>query len=391
MYIVSADSHIDTHWLPYTLFTDQASAAMRERMPYVTETPEGLRWVTRRGITFGLAGGVGGMGKPYIKGSSHRADRMAEAGLYRDSARGILRLTDPHLRVKDQDLDGVSAEVIYGILGASLWLQDVEASWEMARIYNDWLVDFCRPYPNRLLGLASIPTHTPEQAAAEIRRVTRNGGIAGLDIAGGVGPQKPLYHPVWKDFWKAVAESGLPVHFHTLGPAPRVDMTGFSPLDIERCKAEGLANCQYERACEVLRETILGGVLHDYPEIRLVLSESGIGWIPYMLERMDLNWEDQYRSRLTLTKKPSEYWAAQCYATYQVEKFGSRVIEDIGADNVMWASDFPHPDGIWPDSQAIIADQYRDLKPASVRKVLSDNAVKLYRLDVTEPVEAIAA
>ena len=387
MYIVSADSHIDTHWLPATLFTDNASAALRERMPYVTQAPDGPRWVTNKGVTFGLAGGVGGMGKPYIKGSSHRADRMAEAGLYRDSAKGILRLTDPHLRVKDQDLDGVSAEVIYGILGASLWIQDAEASWEMARIYNDWLVEFCRPYPYRLLGLASIPTHSPGQAAAEIRRVARRGGIAGLDIAGGEGKLKPLYHSDWKDFWNAIDEAGLPVHIHTLGPAPRVDMTGFTPLDIERCKAEGLANCQYERACEVLREVILGGVLHDHPSIKLVLSESGIGWIPYMLERMDLNWEDQYRTRLTLTKPPSHYWAEQCYATYQIEKFGSRVIEDIGAGNVMWASDFPHPDGIWPDSQAVIADQYRDLSAATRRKVLAENAVALYKL----PVQPLAA
>ena len=381
MYIVSADSHIDTHWLPANLFTDNCSAAMRERMPFVTPTPEGPRWVTKKGVTFGLHGGVGGMGKPYIKGSSYRADRMAEAGLYTDSARGIFRLTDPELRIKDQDRDGVSAEVLYGILGASVWLQDAEASWEMTRIYNDWLVEFCKDYPHRLLGLASIPTHSPELAAAEIRRVARRGGIAGIDVAGGEGKLKPLYHEVWNDFWNAIDESGLPVHFHTLGPIPRVDMTGFSPLDIERCKAEGLANCQYERACEVLRETILGGVLESHPNIKLVLSESGIGWIPYMLERMDLNWEDQYKSRLTLKKPPSHYWREQCYATYQIEMFGSRVIDAIGEDNVMWASDFPHPDGLWPDSQDVIAAQYKDLDARIRSKVLSGNAVKLYGLE----------
>ncbi|MBK9609378.1 MAG: amidohydrolase family protein [Betaproteobacteria bacterium] len=127
-------------------------------------------------------------------------------------------------------------------------------------------------------------------------------------------------------------------------------MKGFSDLDVLRHRAEGLANCQYDRACLVMRETILGGVLHAHPSIRLVLSESGIGRIPYMLERMDLGWEDQFRPFLELDRKPSEYWFSQCHATYQTEMFGSRVIDAIGEDNVMWASDFPHPDGLWPDS-----------------------------------------
>lgn len=380
MFIVSADSHIDLQWLPPALFTENASAALRERMPYVADSPTGRRWVTRKGVTLGLAAGVGSTGRPYVKGASLRADRMAEAGLYTDGAKGILRLTDPHLRVKDQDLDGVSAEVLYGILGASTIVGDIEASWEMASIYNDWLVDFCSHHPRRLLGLASIPTHSPERAAAEIRRMTRKGGIHGFDVSGAEGRPMPLYHADWADFWTAIDESGLPVHFHTLGPAPR-DFSRYTELDIQRAKAEGLANCQYERACLVLREAILGGVLQDHPDLKLVLSESGIGWIPYMLERMDQGWEDQYRPLLSLTKPPSHYWAEQCFATYQQEAFGSSVIEQIGADNVMWASDFPHPDGLWPDSMSVIERQFKSLPSQLTKKVISENAVKLYKLD----------
>lgn len=202
----------------------------------------------------------------------------------------------------------------------------------------------------------------------------------------------PLYHSDWADFWNAIDESGLPVHFHTLGPPAR-DFARFSAMDVNRAKAEGLANCQYDRASLVLRETILGGVLEDHPGIKLVLSESGIGWIPYMLERMDQGWVDQYRPLLSLKKKPSEYWSTQCYATYQAEAFGSRVIDDIGEDNVMWASDFPHPDGLWPDSLSYIESQYKNLSPQARRKVISENAVKLYGLDarvVAKPEKALA-
>ncbi|MBK9609377.1 MAG: amidohydrolase family protein [Betaproteobacteria bacterium] len=215
MQVISADSHIDTHWLPFDLFTSNATPPMKDRMPYVADTPQGLKWVTHAGVSFGFAGGVGSTGKPYIKGSSHRADRMAEHGLYTPDSRKAHRLSDAQMRIEDQDTDGVTAEVLYGMLGASIWLRDPEAAWEMARIYNDWLVEFCAHSPNRLLGLSSIPTHDPKRAADEIRRVARQGGIKGLDVSGGEGRGMPLYHQDWADFWNAVDESGLPVRFHT--------------------------------------------------------------------------------------------------------------------------------------------------------------------------------
>lgn len=381
MFIVSADSHIDLQWLPFTLFTDNASEALRDRMPFVTDTPNGAAWVTRKGVNMGLAVGMGSTGRPYIKGASHRGDRMAEAGLYTDGAKGILRLTDPDLRIKDQDLDGVSAEVLYGMLFASTQVRDVEVAWEMARIYNDWLIDFCSHHPNRLLGLASIPSHSADLAAAEIRRVTRRGGIRGFDISGAEEAGMPLYHDDWTDFWRAIDESGLPVHFHTLGPRPR-DTSRYTKLDINRAKAEELAHFQIDRSGLVMRQTILGGIFETYPNIKMVISECGIGWIPFLLERMDQGWIDQYRPLLSLKRRPSEYWTTNCYATYQMEDFGTRVIHDVGVGNVMWASDFPHPDGLWPDSLSVINSQYKDLDPASRQKVISENAVNLYKLDV---------
>ena len=376
--IVSADSHIDMHWLPAKLFVDHASSVMRERMPHVIDSPQGRKWVTNKGANFGFAGGVGATGKPYMPGASFRADRMASTGLYEDSAKGIFRLTDAVLRIEDQKRDGVDAEVLYGMLGMSSWIRDPEASCEVARIYNNWLVEFCGHYPERLLGLASIPTHTPEIAAAEIRRVAKQGGIRGFDISGSE-IDVPLYNDAWSDCWHAIEDSGLPVHFHTSGPRMR-DTTNFSTLDINRAKAESGANCQYDRACLVLREMILGGVLEAHPRMQMVLSESGIGWLPYMLERMDLIWIDQFRPLLTLTRKPSEYWQSQCFATFQAETFGSTVIERLGVANVMWASDFPHPDGLWPDSRQFIEEQFAHLPSAAKKQVIGGNASRLYGL-----------
>ena len=127
----------------------------------------------------------------------------------------------------------------------------------------------------------------------------------------------------------------------------------------------------------ILMEVIYGGVLEAHPTIKVVIGEAGIGWIPYILEHMDLEWTDQFQD-LTLTMPPSKYWYRQCYATYQSDPVGMRLIDLLGEDNIMWGSDFPHPDGVWPDSQEFIAREFAEVDPALKRKITCDNAVQLY-------------
>src|SRR2546430_7960160 len=154
---ISADCHIDLPWLPPDLFASNASAPMKDRMPYVTEGPDGPFWTCKNGTSLGLVNGVGPSGQKHVPGQNHRVDAMASAGLYDDGKKGVRRVSDPHLRAKDADRDGVQAEVIFGILGAATRLNDHEAAAEMFRIYNDWLVDFCRHYPHRHNSLACLP------------------------------------------------------------------------------------------------------------------------------------------------------------------------------------------------------------------------------------------
>ena len=131
---ISADCHIDMPWIPPDLFTANASAALRERMPYVTDGPDGPYWTSKKGASFGLVGGVGPSGQKLVPGQNYRVDKMAETGLYEDGKKGIRRPTDPHLRIKDMERDGVDAEVIFGILGAATRLNDHEAAIEMFRL-----------------------------------------------------------------------------------------------------------------------------------------------------------------------------------------------------------------------------------------------------------------
>src|SRR6202795_4285926 len=117
--MISADCHLDVCWLPTDLFTSQASAAMRDRMPHVTQGPKGPVGVTKKGASLGHVNGMGSGGREYVPGRIHRADRMAATGLYEDGKKGIRRLSDPDLRIKDQDRAGARAEVLAGVLGGA--------------------------------------------------------------------------------------------------------------------------------------------------------------------------------------------------------------------------------------------------------------------------------
>ena len=371
---ISADCHIDLIWLPPDLFTANASGQMKERMPYVVEGENGPKWVSRNGAEFGLQNGMGSAGREYVPGVIHRSDRMAEQGLYEDGKKGIRRLTEPDLRVKDQDLDGVQGEVLYGILGAAQRLQDPPAAEEMMRIYNDWLTEFCAARPERFAGIASIPGHNLEAAAAEIYRVAEKGVLRGVEIPLQID-MKPLFDEMWQPVWQAAADCRLPMHFHTVGGG-KPDWDDLPPLQQRQAFAVFITGFQMKMS-DKLMQVIYGGVLEAHPDLMVVIGESGIGWIPYLLDHMDLEWEDQFQD-LTLTMKPSDYWRRQCRATYQSDPVGLRLLDVLGEDNVMWGSDFPHPDGIWPDSQEFIAREIGHLPDDVKHKVICGNAAKLY-------------
>ena len=107
--VISADGHVDLIWLPPDLFTANASAAFKDRMPHVVDGPKGPYWTSKNGANFGLVNGMGSAGREYVPGVIHRSDRMASTGLYDDGKKGVRRLTEPGLRLKDQDRDGVQA------------------------------------------------------------------------------------------------------------------------------------------------------------------------------------------------------------------------------------------------------------------------------------------
>jgi predicted TIM-barrel fold metal-dependent hydrolase len=373
---ISADCHIDLGWLPPDLFTSNASAALRDRMPYVEDGPDGPRWTTKGGASLGLACSVGSVGAKLVPGQNRRVDIMAATGLYADGRKGIRRPSDPKRRLEDMDRDGVHAEVIFGILGAATRLGDHGAATEMFRIYNDWLVDFCRHAPERQVGLACLPYGDVEGAAREVSRVAKL-GLRGVELSCS-WDMEPMWHPIWEPLWQAVNEVRLPLHFHTFPAIPQSVREQQTGLTRRAAHFTSVAGFQMN-LINILAAVIGAAVLERYPHLRISFGESGIGWIPYALDRMDFEWEDRFRD-LGLTMKPSDYWRRQCKATFQFDPIGTKLIDDIGVETLMWGSDYPHPDGVWPDSSKYIAEQFGHLPPDVVRKITCENAGRFYGL-----------
>ena len=175
-------------------------------------------------------------------------------------------------------------------------------------------------------------------------------------------------------------ETGLVISFHVFeGGGATV---GYEVKGVRRPDVIGewtvVAPLQMD---EILTSVILSGVCQRHPGLRLVLGESGIGWLPYMLERLDDTYEERLADDLALPLPPSAYFKRQIWATFQKDLHGVRAMAAIAPDNVMWGSDYPHRDGTWPFSRKAIEEQFRDIPEGIACRMLWDNVRRLYRID----------
>lgn len=372
--VISADGHIDLPLLPPDLFTSRVAPSLRSKVPRVVERYGVAKWVWGDdGIELANVGGSGPTGLPYVKGVSTRFDRMNESGLWDDIARGVMHPAVPELRVAVQDHDGIVGEVLYGVLGAATRVDDTEVQNATMQAYNDWLVEFCSYAPSRLVGIACLPSKDPSAAAAEIRRLAARGHRA-VELAM-TYDLLPLWRQEFTPVWQAADECGAIVHLHTIGP-PVDTSAATTPREVQAWLGGWLTVFQL-RMIERMAELIFGGVLHAYPNVKVVLGESGIGWLPYVLERMDDQWSQRF-TNLELTMPPSGYWRRQMLATFQNDEAGLLLADRIGVENLMWGNDFPHGDGVWPDSLSVIAKQFADVPASTRRAICYDNAARLY-------------
>jgi len=374
--LISCDDHLDLNMLPEDLWTSRLPEHLRHRAPHIEERDGKPVWVCEGEVWGGWLGRPTGPTGP--KAIFTAFDR---GGITDVSER---RPAIPELRLADMDRDGVFAHVIFGPV-TSISLEDQELRDACYRAYNDWLADFCRAAPDRLIGVPMLPEY-PESATEEIKRLAAMGVFKQANMQ--IAVAKPgLHDERWEPFWSAVEESGMVLSFHVV-----VFLGGRGPNPAAGKVASHLIHAKsfVSQFIDPFVDLFAWGILERHPNMKIVIAESGVGWLPWLIEELDYRhwrvWEGEEfwktRGGIPLKHKPSELFKRQVYATFQESPTAMALRDFYGPDNLLWASDYPHPDSIWPNSHAAIERQMGHLPKETVRKLTSANAAKLYGLDI---------
>jgi uncharacterized protein len=254
-------------------------------------------------------------------------------------------------------------------------------------IYNDGMAEIQADSGNRLLPLPLMPAWSVETCVAEARRVAAL-GARGVNMTS--DPQDlgapDLASRDWDPFWAACTELQLPVHFH-IGAS----VTGMSFYQKyawgshpENTKLALGGTLLFIGNARVVSNLILSGMFDRHPDLKMVSVESGVGWIPFILEALDYEMaENAPQEFAQLGKPPSEYFRSNLFATFWFENNRNKLpdlIEAVGEDNILFETDFPHPTCLYPTPLDSVAAKMATLAPETQRKIMGENARKLYRL-----------
>ena len=374
--IISCDDHLDLGYLPTDFWTRRMPSALGDRRPHVEDRNGNPVWVCDGKIWGGWRGKLKSDGKLKPLGSTVTA--FDRGGITDYSER---RPAVAELRLADMDRDGVYAHVIYGP-AFSIQTDDPDLRDQCYQIYNDSLAEFCTAAPERLLGVPMLPP-VPEPATRELLRLAKAGGgrQANLQIAE-ANPR--LHDATWEPFWKALEETGIILSFHVaVFGTPSNDPAFGKPASVFTSTKAFI-----EQFLDPFVDLFAWGILERHPKLRIVMAESGLGWLPWVVQELDHRFERLYEAKefwdqkggIPLTMKPSELFKRQIYASFQDDHVAIALLPFFGDGHVLWASDYPHPDSTWPNSRKIIEKQMADLSPAVRRALTRDNAVKLYGL-----------
>ncbi|NLU68947.1 amidohydrolase family protein [Streptomyces sp. HNM0574] len=315
-------------------------------------------------------------------GSTQGATYTPGSWLYDDPATvevlGALKRggLDPQDRLKAMDREGISQAYIFPskVLGLLPALRSAAFAYEIAKAYNDWAMAYCSAEPGRLLPVAVLPQHDVTLAVAEARRV-RDAGIRTVILRPNTVAGTNIDDPVYERLWEFCETNGIAVCFHE----------GFGVAKIPRVGTERthdtmqghLVSHTFEHMTAVM-VLITAGVLERYPRLNFAFMESGAGWAPFWLHRMDDHVEQFAKDREPLPLKPSEYFRRQCYLGIEPEDpLLAMLVEHGLADNLLFASDFPHFDAKFPGAVTSLAER-GDLSDQVKRKLLCDNAHRFF-------------
>ncbi len=368
--VFDGDSHIVE---PPELWQQRVPARLKERAPKLLKRPDGTdAWSFDNGKRIRPMGISAVAGFTFIQ-----YQKMALS--YDEILQGGF---NPHVRVKQMSADGIWAQVLYPTItlpGARAYGDDKELQLACVAAYNDWLIeDFCGPYPDRLRGIAVMPTAGIEEALGELERSVKKGHKGAVISRYPNGSLEPD-GPVDDKFWAMAQEMGIPISIHagSFTRGPELALPGILIIGQVSANKDGI------QAIPVLHDLIFSGVCERFPKIKFLLAESNIGWIPALLEQTD-DCYMRYRFFTSAWEKlsllPSEYFHRNFYATFLQDAIGIELRHHLNMDHIMWSTDFPHSACDWPNTRWTMERMFKGVPGADVKKMTHDNVAALYHI-----------
>jgi predicted TIM-barrel fold metal-dependent hydrolase len=369
--IIDADGHIVE---PRKLWEEYVEPEFRDRVIRIERSREGLDefWINgerRRGPGGSIVASV-------IPGGYLSAERT-RAAAWEDILPGSW---DSHARIKVLDEEGIDIAFLY----PSFYLiygdhEDPRLAVAACRAYNNWMADFCRPYPKRLHGVAPMPIQDVDAAVIEMRRVVKELNFKAVFVRPNPYNHRRLNDPAYDIFWREAQELDIPVAVHssfgTKMPALGADRYLQDTFSFHMvCHP-----FEQQAAC---MDVICGGVLERFPKLRIAFLEAGVGWAGYWLDRMDGHYEKMGSMAPWLKKRPTEYFMEQCYLSLDPDERTLAAMCDLGLDrNILWGSDFPHFDCTYPGVVKQVEDAVKILPATARHNIMTANPARFYRVD----------
>jgi predicted TIM-barrel fold metal-dependent hydrolase len=353
----------DSHYMEPPDLYNRLPAHLQDKMPKTVRDEErGVEVITVDGQSFERAIPRPMTPETWLRNAAMPAgeDRDEEPGQQR--APGAM---DPVLRLADLDQEGIWAEAIYPSLGTWTFnIRTPEIVREGCRISNDFYSDFQRQSP-RYVVAASIPLLDLADTVKEIKRASDMGFRLGFFPVKPPTEMAPWHHDEWKPLWAALEENGMVLGFH-IGTEP-VDPTGRIGL---YHRGPGGAILNYVETTyggqRAVSQLIASGALDRHPDLRVLVSEGGATWGPFLADRMDeAHRQHGAAVRPRLSKLPSEFLYTQVYASFQHDRSAVLANHAMGWQNVMWGSDYPHYEGTYGHTQKTLHELFDDV-PADV-------------------------
>ncbi|MGH7047225.1 MAG: amidohydrolase family protein [Stellaceae bacterium] len=371
--LISADSHIVE---PPDMYSTRIEPKFRDRAPKMErrKTEAGREydaWVIN-GMQVGTLGAVMQAGQRFEDPS-----QIDFLGVWEDVRKGGY---DAHSMIVENEEDGVWGSCLQPSQGLFWYrLPDSALLTEICRVYNDWIVDFCKPYPERLKGIAMLNVDDVEEGCRELERAKKL-GLVGAFIPVSPLPDKPYSDPGYDRLWATAQDHEMPLLLHIATNRAGVPGCEFT-INVGELTGAGRSTTDHWVRYS-LSSMVFAGVFDRFARLKVGSVEHETAWIPHWLKQMDFT----YRERPVFTKGwkssdgmlPSDYWQRNMFVEFMEDDLGVELRKHIGVDNMLWGSDFPHAESTWPQSQQFLDRIFAGVPEAERRKITADNAAKLF-------------